>query len=580
MSTAENLRKLQELAEQYPERLEAVKKAHPEWWQILVDAKREIELLELCKSDSPEGYCAFYEGIHGIKPPWQVALWIKEIYEAHEQGLGYTLNGFRGSWKSVSVSVDFTTWRIGKEPRKTNMVISANDDSADKITKAIAQIIEFHPFWKKAFPNIVPDEGRWSGNGYWVVDNSMPKEEWANLQAGVIDPTLLGGGYTSTRINGKHPTGVLAIDDIHDLNNSTSDTERRYVVRFVTTILMKAVIRINDKLDTWIVNVGVPWAEDDTHRVLSRSGAFKSHNLAVMKAAREGDEGAVYIDGVNDQTGVVYEDIKGWWILTWGDKFGINTIKKERGLGKFDFGQMMMMDLSSAKAGGIRYYTYPKRDVDRMWPCVSGVDPSYTFKERKEFERKSSAFALGNVLKRPQGGAVLEGGILEQCSTNTAANHLAATKSIFQNHQYFAVENVGIGRLFLETMRLINPSLIIVGSDLGGIRMKGERAGKAKDKSTRIRTELAPHLENATIFISDEDTEYLNAVRDGLDNFGELDPTKADFRWDALDAFYHAVKAMPDVLQKAGGKEEIVFKKVSHSPLEGRQAARYGYRRD
>jgi len=555
------LKALQELVQKYPERFEEVVKEHPEWWEIVREEGREAELTALCRVDSPEGFCAFYEGLHGIKPPWQVVLWVKEIYEAHEQGLGYTLNGFRGSWKSTSLSVDFVAWRIAKEPQKTNLIVCANDDSANKITKSIAQVIEWHPFWKKAFPDVVPVEGRWSEHGYWVRDASIPMEEWAREQAGVIDPTFLGGGYTSTRINGKHPTGVLAIDDIHDLNNSASEIERKFVVKFVTTVLMKTVIYVNDKLDTWVLNIGVPWADDDTHQVLARSGAFKSHVLPVMTRAEEGE--GDYIDGVNEVTGAVYEDIVGWWKLAWKEKFGVKSIKQIRGASKADFHQMMMMDMHAARAGGLRYYVYPHQEIDKTMPCVTGVDPSYTFRERREYDAKSSCFAAANVVKRIQGGLVLEGGVLEQCTTQEAAGQLRAIKSRFANHLFFAVENAGIGRLFKQILELIAPELVLIDSDL---RM--ERSGKTKNKWDRIKTELAPFLESAVVLVSDEDTEFLKAVRDGLDRFHELEPQKADKRWDALDAFYHAVKSMPDVVR------QDVVKKESVSPFAGRLALR------
>lgn len=564
--------RLAELKQKYPEVFEQVIKEYPQYWQVIVDEQKTMELVQRTREDTPDGFFAFYEGLHGIEPPSQVKRWIEEIYAAHEKGLGYTLNGFRGSWKSVSISVDFLSWRVGKEPRKTHLVISANDDSADKITKAISQIIEFHPFWKRAFPSIVPEDGRWSSNGYWVVDNSMPKEEWARLQAGVIDPTILGGGYTSTRINGKHPTGVLNIDDIHDLNNSTSDTERKYVVRFVTTVLMKTVIRLNDKLDTWVLNIGVPWASDDTHRTLRASGAFAYSELPVMVKAKENE--GTYIDGVNEQTGVIYDDIKGWWHLTWGSKFGVDTIKKERGLGKYDFWQMMMMDLSSAKSGNLRYYIYPHINVDETWATSGGVDVPYDFKERHDNQTKLSSFAMAYVSKRPMGGAVLVGGVADHPSIGQAFNHILAAQSNFINYIYTFCENVGGGKVFISAARLMFPHMKIMGSDLGKlIKQPGEGSGRAKSKKTRIQTELAPWLENGTILISDRDDKFLNLVRDALDNFSELDDRRADDRLDVLDAFYHAVKGIPEVLVGKRFDEELpsIFKKQKQPhPLAGR----------
>lgn len=575
MSEAELIQQLSELAKQYPERFEQAKKDHPEWWEVIANIPREVELLALCKQDNPQGYYAFYEGINGFPPPPQIKKWVAEIYGAHDDGLGFTLNGYRGSWKSVSLSAHFTAWRIGNEPGKTNLILSANDDNTDKVTKNIAQVIEFNPFWKKAFPDVVPDGGRWSVNGYWVIDSSVPRERWAEKQSGVIDPTFLGGGYTSTRINGKHPTGVLIIDDIHGINNSTSETERKFIVKFGTTELMKTVVSENDKLDTWVLNIGVPWG-NDLHQALSKSGGFRSSVLPVMKKVDEEDEGAVYIDGINKITGVEYEDIKGWWRLQWPEKFGVSRIKQDRGLGKFDFWQMMMMDLTLAKTGTLRFYDFPARDVDKTWPTAGGIDVPYEFKERHEHETKLSSFAMAFLSKNPRGGAVVVGGVLEHPTIGRAFRHILEAQTGYVNWIMALCEDVGGGRVFREAAKLMYPQMNIIGSDLGRIiRRQGEGGGKAKDKKTRIQLELAPWLESGTIRISEERSPYLDALRDGLENFGELDANKADDRLDALDALYHAAKGMPEVLVGSYDAElPPLFKKRQESPLAGRLALR------
>ena len=576
-SEAELYKQLADMAQEHPDVVASVFKAHPEWSKVVLDRQKEFELLERVKHDTPDGYCAYYEGVHGIKPPWQIVKWVEGIYAAHAEGKGYTINGFRGSWKSVSITAHFVAFRIGMEPGKTNLIVSANDDNTDKATKLIAETVMFHPFWKKAFPNVIPDKGRWSVDGYWVIDNSMPREKWAEQQSGVIDPTLIGGGYKSTKINGKHPTGVCMTDDIHGINNSTSETEKKYAVKFVTTELMNTVITENDKLSTWVINVGVPWG-DDTHQVLSKSGLFRSSTLPVMKAAKEEDEGAVYIDGVNEQTGVTYEDIKGWWILAWPEKIGITSIKQKRGLGKLDFWQMMMMDLNSAKNGSLKYYVYPRDNVDPLWPTNGGVDVPYDFKERNNQQTQLSSFAMAYLAKRPAGGAVFVGGVLDRPTIGQAFNYMLAAQSNFVNYIYTFCENVGGGRVFISAAKLMFPHMKIMGSDLGKIlKLPGEGSGKAKNKKTRIQTELAPWLENGTLLISDDDNPFLNAVRDGLDNFADLNDAGADERLDVLDACYHAAKGMPEVLIQTGFAEELpdVFKKQnSFNPLAGRNRYR------
>lgn len=586
MDKANLLKQLLEAKERNPDRFDAVIKEHPDLWGLVVEEARAVELVAKAHADSPEGFFAYYEGKYGFEPPHQVKRWVKKIYEGHAKNLGFTLNGYRGSWKTVSISISFLEYRIGLEPWKSNLVIRASDITANEITDKVTHTIQFHPWWKKCFPNVVPDEeSKWSTNGYWVQDTNFNREQWTEKTAGSADPTLVGGGYTSQKINGKHPTGVCLTDDLHGMNNSSSETERKAAVKFYTTELSKTFVRSEGTLITWPINIGVPWGKDDTHQTLKASGGYLSDEYPVMTRAPEGE--GVYCDGVNELKGVVYEDIVGWWFLSNPKVFGVDDIKRDRGLGKFDFWQMMMVDFEAAKSGGLIYYSFPHKDpegnrtIDITWPARGGCDPSFSFKERLEPERKNSWFGLGFGLKRPTGGAIIADGRLEQCTIERAATLIEAAQNFYPNWTATFVENVGMGLLFLETLRLKNPSLVLLPSDLGGIRMKGEKAGKAKNKWDRFKTEAASYLEDGTILISDEQNDFLDTLRDGLDNFGELDPNKPDKRWDAIDTVYHIIKSMPEVLvqkgaMKSSGNNPFNRKKVSVHPLTG-MAGNRGY---
>jgi len=523
------------------ERVKLIALAAQKLPSALLDAKYSEGLAQEARKDSVEGYCAFYEGIHGFRPPEHILSEVEKIFEAHDKGMGYTLNGWRGSWKSVSLSVTFQAWRIGLEPRKTNVTISANDDSAEKITKAIAAMIEYHPFWKMAFPTIVPDSGRWSVEGYWVVDNSMAREEWAKLQAGVIDPAFVGGGHGSTRVNGKHPTGVLDIDDLHDINNSSSDKERKALVKALTTVILKTAVRIDDKLSTWVMNIGVPWAEDDSHHILKNAG-WVWQEIPAMKRAEEGK--GVYIDGINPATGICYEDIKGWWLLTEPRRFGVNSIIAERALGKAEFWQMIMLDLATASAGKLKYYPYPHEEIKMDWPTQGGADPTNVDKPAREKGRRSS-FAHVYIAKLPMGGAVIVDGVLQPSSLAGAIIFMREAQTRFSNWLGTACEDTGGGSVFIQGVHLAAPDIRIYSSDLSGILKK---TGKVKSKPDRI-LELSNWFENGRIKISDADTPFLNALRKLLNNFFDLMDDMHNEAWDAGDAAYHAVKAMPDVLQ-------------------------------
>ncbi len=531
----DNLQYLKSLVEKDPDKLREILLKNPQLLNQLVDIDNRNKLAARARVDSVDGYCAFYELIHGFPPPDHVIQEIATIYKAHNEGVGSVVFAWRGSWKSVSISVTFIAYRIGLEPHKTNMVVSANDDSAEKVSKAIAAIIEYHPSWKLVFPHVVPDTGRWSVEGFSVLDNGISREEWAKRQSGVIDPTLIGGGYKSSRLIGKHPSGVLDIDDIHDRDNSSSERERKAVVDILVKTILKTVIKENDKMTTWLIAVGTPWALDDAYYTMRNTGQYEFISIPAMERMPEGQ--GVYIDGVN-RDGVVFEDIKGWWKLTFPQHFGIKTVIKERADGKQSFWQMIMLDLAAASSGRLKYYEYPKDEITYDLYTIGGADPT-TFEESNEGNRNSH-FALAYVSKLPSGGAVIVDGVLERCSQTAAENHILVAQGMFPNWQYVAVENVSVGKVFLQTLQR-NARIKAIPSGLRDIT-----DGRISSKRDRV---LQTHkwFENGTVKISSADTPFLNALRRLFDKFYDLDP-KHDYSFDAFDAVYHALRNMPEVL--------------------------------
>lgn len=520
----------------------------------------------LARDDSPEGFFAFCERLDGAQLPKHNQEEVRAVFRAHESGMGFSLNGWRGSFKSTTLSVKFLAWRIGLEPTKTHLVISANDDNAEKITKLVAAIIEVHPAWKAIFPSIVPVQSNWSVTGYWVWDNRYSEQEWAEKRGFVIDPSFVGGGWNSTRINGKHPSGCLISDDLQ--SKYLTDAEQKNLLDFVFGVILKMPVRKNDRLDTWVLFLGVQWpGKYDIHQALKDTGFFVCLTVPAMKRSREGV--GVFMDGVNPTTGATYEDIKGWWILTEPERFGVNSILAERAAGKFAFWQMIMMDIQAARSGGLPYYsidyTAEQAVLDRI-PVQGGVDPSDT--DKAEESARQSSFSLAYIGKLPMGGAVVLDGVIGKKSVNQGAAHIADAQVRFPGWIYTAVENTGVGRLYIKLYREINPQLRILPSNLNPI----EKVPASRHKEDRIRNELAPWFENMRIRISSERTEFLDTLRYGLDNFVDLIHDPHNPAWDVLDSVYHAVKAMPDVVQTPKVREVIspLFRKEkSHSPIWG-----------
>lgn len=523
-----------------PEKARAVFAAHPELTQVIGnEVEKDILAVKVQTEDSPEAFFAFCKLLDGDEPPEHTKRQVRKVYADHEEGKGTVNLAFRGSRKTTYFGVKFIAFRVGKEPHKTNVAIGANDDSPEKVMNSVSVIIESHPEWKRCFPNVVPDKDRgWSVEGYYVKNTSMTYEQWVQKQVSTVDPTLVAGGYNSTRINGKHPTGVLYVDDYHDENNN-SDKQRKDAVKKLTNVILKTVIRIADKLSTWVLGIGVPWATDDGYHTMINAG-YGLILTPAMRKSEEGEPGAIYMDGFNPAVGVTYDDIRGWWVLTWPENFGPNAIIQERSFGKAEFWQMIMLDLGMASAGKLKYYVYPSSEIDWTLPIQGGCDPTNDDVTLTSTQDRSY-FTLAYVARLPGHGAIVVDGVIEQCSQLAAENYIISAQEKFSNWQTTAVENVGGGKGFIQTLRR-NAKIRVVPSGLKNIT-----DAKIHSKKDRLLKESSK-FEDMSIRISDADTPFLNALRRAFNLFYDL--SEKDYAFDAWDAVFHAMRQMPDAFQK------------------------------
>lgn len=500
---------------------------------------RRMLLTDVARArDDADGFSAFYWLVHGNPLPGHAGRWVEHLYRSKEDKWeGSVLWCWRGSWKSTTIGVTFTAFRMGKKPELTNMVVMANDDSADKVTGAIAQIIESNPAWGWVFPFVKPDKERgWGAEGYWIKDTRYTKEQWAMLNAKTIDPSLVAGGYNSSRLIGKHPTGMLLIDDIHDEKNSDSERARQHVVKVMSdTILPMAVRDEQGKLLTWIVAIGTPWAEDDALHYLKNTGVFAFQSIPVMRPAKEGR--GVYCDGRN-RNGVVFQDIVGWWRLEWPERFSLETLVSERAkTGLRGFARMFRMDLEAAKCDGLKYYSFPHEQIDLKWPMYGGADLAFVVKDSAKEDPGRDKFSHAYGAKHPLGKIVVVDGTLEQCTQAVAEMHLQKAQDMFPRWNYTLLEGDGLGETFFVSLVMRNP----------GLRVRMDKT-RGKSKRYRQEQEMGPWLESGKVVISDADTPYLNALRKALDDF-------PDGNNDIRDGLYWLCRTMPDVLAQPGEKQ-------------------------
>ena len=478
--------------------------------------------------DNPRGFKTFYKLIHGNDIPEECYSWVEDIYKAKEQDLGLLLGAYRGSWKTTTLSVTFTAFRIGHEADKSNLVISSNDDSADKITASVAKIIEYSPGWKLIFPDVVPDkEKAWGALGYEVKRTDIPYETWVAFNSARVDPTFVGAGIQSSRAVGKHPTGVLCFDDIHDEKNSASSKERNNVVRLVSDTFMPTAVRKDERLLTWLMGVGTPWDEDDAYHYMKNTGLFLFHNTPAMRPAEEGDRNTVHLDGVS-RDGLVFHDLVGDWILTNPDHFGVVSIMSARAAsGKRGFARMYRLDLRASKEGGMRYQLYPADAISYDWMIGGGVDYASIRDRLSRSETLRDYFAMAYIAKVPTGGAVILDGVFGHYTQVQADQAIETAQMVFKNWQRAIVEDIGKGETFIDTL-LLKPHLRI-------LPMKS-----MVNKHLRQERLLSPLLELGLLRISDRDTPFLNLLRKALDDF-------PDGNDDVRDAVFWATYIFPEI---------------------------------
>lgn len=471
--------------------------------------------LAIIRSDTPNGFSGFYTLVHNRGLPDHAREWVNRAYYAYSIGKPYLNEAFRGSTKTTTFNT-LDAYRLGLHPEKSAMLIQSGDESAERNSGEIANIIEHNPAWKICFPNVVPDkEQGWGASGYEIKRTDMDYGEWRRLRS--PDASLVGFGYKSNSIIGKHPSLSLRIDDIHNEENTSSEREMEKVLQTVTNTIMPT----RSPNNPMTIIIGTPWVENDTLQKMKASGMF-----------------------VCDKT-PVYQPGK---VPTWPEEFGEEKIEMERKLdltGGIAFARMFLLDLTAAHNRVFQYQMYPSHLIDTTWPMQGGTDYASVADAMKRGERGQSHFALAYLAKLPAGGAVVVDGVLEQCSQGEAEDYLLRAQNMFPMWLSNVVEGDGKGEDFIQVM-FRHPEMRIVPMKTAGVSKVSRLAGPGG---------LAPWLRNMRIRISDGNSKFLNALRHFLNaypNVQEHDPG-----WDAADAVYWAARGLPDVLVMPTPHDEL-----------------------
>jgi predicted phage terminase large subunit-like protein len=370
-----------------------------------------------------------------------------------------------------------------------------------------------------------PDIKRgWGAGGYEVKRTDIPYEQWRDQNAARKDPTLLGVGYKSRAIIGKHPTGVLVVDDIHDENNTVSERELANVRRILTGTIFPTA---SD--NPWQIFVGTPWVENDALHYVASTGEFEHVETPVY---RENGKGIEY---------------------TWPKKFGEKEVEKHKNMsGSIEFARMFMLDLTASKNRFFKYMTMDSDNVRFNWPVVAGVD--YAGVRENLFNKNTGErnyFAIAYVAKLPGGGAVVVDGVLEKCSQTEAENYVMRGQNMYPIYLGAYVESDGKGEDFIQVI-MRNPDMKIIPSKTGG-----------KGKKSRF-TIMSPWLESGQVRISNAETPFLNELRKELNMYPLC---KYD---DALDALWYGLIGVKDVLSRPieeDGIPKYEVKQIKRNPM-------------
>ncbi len=423
--------------------------------------------------DTPEGFRHFYWLVFGRDlPPHARREWLPEIYAARRARQPIVIEAFRGSGKTTTLTLAWLAFRIGHQPEESHLLVQGSAASARHNARMLADLIAHHPGWALAFPHVRPDPAAgWGQAGYFVRRADVPAPRWqAETLAGRgKDPTLLGLGYRSRALIGRHPGGTLLVDDLHDEHNSRPGRELEKALDVVFgTILPAALPR------TWQVFIGTPWSGQDALARLKASGVVRSVATPALRAGKP----------------------------VWPAGFGRAALERQRALsGSVEFARMYLLDLTALHGLVLNpawLKTLPRHSLDPRWPALLGVD--YASSPHPDGTGDYFALAQGRVL--PQGGVALEDGIRARVSQAQAEQTVLAWARRLPTLRQITVEMDGRGSDFFQVL-LKTAGLPLVPMYTGG-----------HSKARRFEVLMAPFFERGQVWLAEGETPFLRAFRE------------------------------------------------------------------
>lgn len=426
--------------------------------------------------------------------------WVAAAYAARAHQKGVLIEAFAGSTKTTTLSTMYA-YQIGLYPHKANLHLGPNDKAVTDTIGKVADIIQNNAGFKLCFPYVVPDIPLgFSASGYEVrlSEEATPYSDWRRLNSARRDPTMLGVTYTSRDLPGRHPDGMMGMDDLDNEENTTSLREKTRLRDILQGTIFSRIV----PSETWIWYIGTPWDTDDTIHYLASTGRFEHLRTPVQ-------EGGV-------DTGAP----------TWPEKFGLQQLADMKPLmGSAQFARFMLLNLdllkgTKLKREWLRYY--PVDSIQFSWPTFLGIDYASTADKLKA--KDQDYFALGIGRKTPDNQVVLVDGIRDRLTRGEAEAKVVAVAAAYPSLQLVGVETDGVGKEFYGQL-LQNTRLPIWPSPTRG-----------KGKGIRFETWMAPLFEFSRAWVSNASTPFIKAFEDEWVSYPDA---KHD---DTLDAAYHMLR--------------------------------------
>lgn len=492
--------------------------------------RREILLPQWAQMDKGRvGLKAFYELLMDKPPPRHVEQWmIEKDIARDEQRRGILLKAFRGSTKTTLKSVIEPLFDLGHNPTSSTLIIRLKDEVGAKNTATMAKIISGSPAWTKVFPNVVPHEGGgkgksggWGAKGYEVRLANMSVAKFDTMKFRETgDPSFLGVGIKSGEIIGKHPTGNLVVDDVHNRDNTESRTELEAIKdRFVADVFPTIIPK-----KTFVSYAYTPWVEHDAYALAEKTGQY---NRVVTPAYEELPD---HVQGVHYEG--EFLTIKNAR-MTWPEVYSPEELEiKLTESGEKDYARMYLLDLERAKGLFLKREwlgEYLAELILSTYPVVMGVDYASVKDKRNPDDFNYFSVSIGVLL--PSGGVVLVDGVRKKVGQAEAEVLLMGLAGTW-HPRMIGIEDEGSGAEFIKILRR-NTNLPIMPF---GTRGRG--------KAVRFETEMAPVFQFGRAHISSAHNPFIELFISAWVSWDRTESTPDD----ELDSTYYMLRAGADKL--------------------------------